>query len=577
MRRLVMLSSLIAALVAMALALPAEAARRSLRVDFGNEWGGFPASECDPSQVSGAQFKWRGYAFSGYAPLVVGNTNCQSATALSAAQLFDADYAPIVAVMRPGETITATRTAFYSSTDDFCCFNTGDSGFQWIFFSLDDAIIVGLFGPVSDVGNLPVDATTTFLRSPAGETLWSGDGFSGEWLCFRTDGTFLGAVASADLATCRGGLATAPRTPSLLAVPDLNANGAADLVVIGNTGPFVAEVRDGSSGGLLREVPMLSAEMRIAAAAAAPDSDSDGKSELVVLAERKSDGRGFIKIWDLPVPDTVRTIDLGASYRFLDLVSVGDADGNGKVDVGVLARRLSDERGEVLTRNLSGTALGGRTLLSATAEPLKIRRMPDADANGLDEYAVLLRRRSDGQALVQLVEGIPSFAQRAVFFSAGRVPLDLAVLPASTAFASPQLAVLMARGSAIPNVVEMRSALGLSGVFRISPMYGCAVTALRSRADIDGLGNPGISLLGIRHSDGVLRVETRNVPGAPGTRYGLYPASYSGLGFALTEDLDVNGMPETAALLRRVSDGSLRVALRNATGIAGVRTIQFSP
>ncbi len=577
MRRSVMLSSLITALFAMALALPAEAARRSLRVDFGNEWGGFPASECDPSQVSGAQFKWRGYAFSGYAPLVVGNTNCQSATALSAAQLFDADYAPIVAVMRPGETITATRTAFYSSTDDFCCFNTGDSGFQWIFFSLDDAIIVGLFGPVSDVGNLPVDATTTFLRSPAGETLWSGDGFSGEWLCFRTDGTFLGAVASADLATCRGGLATAPRTPSLLAFPDLNENGAADLAVIGNTGPFVAEVRDGSTGGLLREVSLLSADFRIIAATAAPDSDNDGKPELVVLGERQSDGRGFVRTLDLPVPDTVRTIALGAGYRFLDLVSVGDADGNGTVDVGVLARRLIDERGEVLTRNLSGTAFGGRTLLSATAEPLKIRRIPDTDANGLDEYAVLLRRRSDGRAMVQLAEGNAALAKPALFFSAGRVPLDLAVLPASSAFASPQLAVLMARGSTFPNVVELRSALGLSGVFRSYPMSGCAATSLRSRADIDGLGNPGISLLGVCHSDGSLRVETRNVPGAPGTRYGLYPASYTGLGLELTDDLDNNDVPETAVLQRRASDGSLRVVLRNAAGIAAGRAIGFSP
>lgn len=577
MRRSVMLSSLIAALLAMSLALPAEAARRSLRIDFGNEWGGFPASECDASQVSGAQFKWRGYAFSGYAPLVVGNTNCQSATALSAGQLFNADYAPIVAVMRPAETITATRAAFYSSTEDFCCFNTGESGFQWIFFTFDDAVIVGLFGPVSDLGNLPVDATTTFLRSPAGETLWSGDGFSGEWLCFRTDGTFLGAVASADLATCRGGLATAPRTPSLLAFPDLNANGAADLAVIGNTGPFVAEVRDGSSGGLLREVSLLSADFRIIAATAAPDSDNDGKPELVVLAERKSDRHGFIRIWDLPVPDTFRTIALGAGYRFMDLVSVGDADGNGTVDVGVLARRLIDERGEVLTRNLSGTAFGGRTLLSAAAEPLKIRHLPDTDANGLDEYAVLLRRRSDGQAMVQLAEGNAALAKPAFGFSAGRVPLDLAVLPASSAFASPQLAVLMARGSTFPNVVEMRSAVGLPGVFRSYPMSGCAATSLRSRADIDGLGNPGISLLGIRHSDGVLQVETRNVPVAPGTRYGLYAASYAGLGLELTEDLDANGVPETAVLQRRASDGSLRVVLRNAAGIAAVRAIGFSP
>ena len=570
-------ASVFSLFLALLLAMPAEAARRSLRVDFGNEWGGFPAGECDTAQVNGNLFRWRGYVFSGYAPLIVGNTNCQNSAALSASQLFSEDYAPIRAIMRTGETITATRAGFYSTTGDFCCFGQAEQGFQWVFFSFDDAVIAGLFGPVSDLGNLSVDATTTSLRSPSGAILWDGAGFDGEWLCFRKDGTFLGAFSGANLAGCRGGLATAPRSPLLVGLPDLNANGAGELAVIGNSGPFVAELRDGASGALLREIPILTADYRITGAIGIPDSDSDGKPELVVMAERKSDGRGSLQVYDLPVPDTVRRQDIGVNYRLLDMVSVGDADGNGESDVGILARRLSDDRGEILTRNLRGTVSGGRTVLASSGQALGIRRVPDADSDGTDEYAVLLRRRSDGRAMVQLADGVPAVANAPLFFSGGRVPVDLAVLPPSAAFSSPQLVVLMSRGAVIPHLVEFRSATGLAGVVRINAMAGYAATALRSLADADGLGNPGIALLGVRHADAVLRVEARDVPGTPTVWATAFPATFEGLGMEVVENLDANPPPELAILQRKSLDATLRVVLRNATGAAGVRAVNFSP
>lgn len=564
-------------LLALLLAVPAEAARRSLRVDFGDEWGGFPAAECDAAQVSGNLFRWRGYVFSGYAPLVPGNTNCQNSTALSASQLFDDDYGPIRAIMRAGETISAMRAGFYSTTGDFCCSGQSEQGFQWVFFSFDDAVVVGLFGPVSDVDNLDVDAATTSLRSSAGVTLWDGANFNDEWLCFRRDGTFLGAFPGESLANCRGGLETASRSPLLVGLPDLNANGAGELAVIGNSGPFVAELRDGASGAVLAEIPILTAGYRIAGAISVPDSDADGKPELVVMAERKSDGRGSFLVYDLPVPDTVRRQDISVSYRVLDLVSVGDADSNGVRDVGVLARRVSDDRGEILTRNLRGLAAGGRTILASTGEALKIRRVPDADSDGTDEYAVLLRRRSDGRSMVQLADGAPPFADARLFFSAGRFPVDLAVLPASAAFSSPQLVVLMSRGAAFPHVIEFRSASGLTGVFRANVMTGHAVIALRPVADVDGLGNPGIALLGVRHADGVPRVEARDVPGTPAVRATPFMATFEALGLEVVESLDANAAPELAVLQRKSSDATLRVALRNATGTAGVRAIKFTP
>ena len=41
----------------------------------------------------------------------------------------------------------------------------GEFGGFELFFSFDDAVVVGLFGPVSDVDNLDVDAATTSLTS----------------------------------------------------------------------------------------------------------------------------------------------------------------------------------------------------------------------------------------------------------------------------------------------------------------------------------------------------------------------------------------------------------------------------
>jgi hypothetical protein len=296
-----LVSGFVVLLMCSVLAQHADAARRSLRIDFGNEWGfGEP---CDPGLLSGKLLTWRGYTFSGYAPLVLQNNYCQYAAGLAASNMFAPEDAPVKNLLKPGETISAARFWFLSGASNFP--TEGDQGFQWAFFHFDDAIVVGLNGPVEIDGNfegqpLPVTAVSSYLKASDGSTLWDGAAFDGEYLCFRPDGSFIGAVSAANLASCRQGVS---RLPLLLSLPDTNSSGSADVAVLRGPAPIVAEILEGNGGAPVRTIAFFGTgtEFSVRAAVVLPDTDNNAIAELAVLATRNSDGRGYVQVRNLQV------------------------------------------------------------------------------------------------------------------------------------------------------------------------------------------------------------------------------------------------------------------------------------
>lgn len=553
--------TLIVCLVAFLFLVPeADAARRSLRLDSGTVWG--PKRECDAAQIDGSTLLWRGHRFEGFAPLAVQNTFCQHAPSLSVSSIPGApgdEYAAIRALLRAGETISGNRWAFLDIPVDPCCSAPGDSAFQWLFFHFDDVIIVGLFGP-EEVGAdgikraVPVDASTTFLEGPDGTVLWDGDGFDGEWLCFGNDGVFLGAYADADLAQCRQGPGSAPTTPMVLVVPDVDADGLADLALLEAS---VATVQSGANGAVLATFPLPGQSSRRVAAVALPDSDGDGVPEIGILRSRLADQRGVLQIVELDGSGS-REVPVPSSLVVRDMTSLGDANADGIVDVGILARKRDTGRNMLVTRNLrpDPSCVPGSCTLTTIwtrqalgSEGLRVMPMPDANgATTPSTYAVLSRRLADGRALVQLTPGGASVVSRSLVFEAGRTPVDLGVLPDTDADGNPEVAVLLYSNIHPRTLVSARNLDGDGRRYRRFPA-GRTPLRLQALPDVDSDGSSESAVLGIVDGTGKGVVQARETRGSPV----LLSSVTTGTTTHVTDlvvfpDLDADGIPEAGVI-----------------------------
>ena len=544
--------------------------RRSLRVDSG-DWGS--AFDCDSGQLSGSLLQWQGYTFAAYDGMTVGSSICQFVTALSAAQLGDPEDLDIRDILNPGETVTAARYLVTSDLDPFFL-DLGDIGFQWVFYYFPDAVIVAMNGPsvgIEDFSEaaLATDADTTYLGFGSGPVLWDGTGFDGEYLCFGIDGSFKGAFAGADLASCRAGAGAATTLPILLELPDLNTNATRDIAVLRDEGPFVAEIRDGLTNALIAKVSFLDAGYEPLAALSLPDTDGNGIAEIAVLARRTSDGRGFVQIRNLIGAQLPRTIAYTAGYSPLDLGFVSDADGNGIADLGMLSTRDRDGRGFVETRNVLGAANRQVMKLHPDAAPRKLRVIDDSG------YAVLALRGSDGRPMVQIGNVDDAAPTSTMLFRQGRLPLDFAIIDDVDDDQVPEVAVLLVSNASARTLVDMRNVSGSTATYTVSFSAGYSAVALGAVADADGNGTPEVAIVAIRDSDGQARTEIRNAAGTANAKAILMPVSHRARGLSVLNDLSGNGVPELAVLATHASNGRIKVFSRNARGLLELENYAF--
>ena len=357
------------------------------------------------------------------------------------------------------------------------------------------------------------------------------------------------------------------------AVTDLNGNATPDLVVTrsGNDGSINAEVRDGSSGALLRTMTYLNGTFAPVHATVLPDLDGNGSQELAVLAARRSDGRGIVEIRNLSGAQLPRVIWTATGLVPRRVVPVPDADGNGIAEIAVLAVRDSDDRVAVEVRNAYGAEQPVTLWFSTSTAAIDLKPVADADGNGVPEVAVLLARY-DGKGLVEVKNAAGATNTRQVWAMSGVAARALATVDDADANGVPEVAILSKRNSDGRIVVEVKNAAGATNpnaLWFSSPHAPLAVTGL---GDADGNGVPEVAVLSRRNSDGRIVVEVKNASGATAPRALWLSTGFDpGQGVIALDDVDGNGTPEIGVLLSRWSDGRLMVEQRNAGGPQAAR------
>jgi hypothetical protein len=202
------------ALLALALAAPAAAERRGVRVDGFGTWEigepppvttpeafTLPSPLCPGWQAGSTLVQWNGYVFSGRQIAAhLTDTYCQLPVpgSLTEASFFYPDETGLASLIgtNPGDIVTAIRYSYLDAPR--FDFENPPSGFQWTFyrFAAGDAVttIVGLYG-LEDV----VLGHSSYV-SFASVLLWDAavDGFDGAYFCFdgnRYLGRWDGSVA----------------------------------------------------------------------------------------------------------------------------------------------------------------------------------------------------------------------------------------------------------------------------------------------------------------------------------------------------------------------------------------------
>jgi Tol biopolymer transport system component len=165
---------------------PADAALRSVRVDFGGEW-----QDATCTGASGTRIEWRGFEFQILAPATpVAGMYCQAGTPGDFGGLaLHPEETEVSALIGPNHDNAAKAlryTYLFDNPSPFVAVHRA----QWAFYTFDDDFaLVALHGPET---NLTFDPLTAATRISRGAVLWQGSGaYSGEYFCFD-GGVYLG-------------------------------------------------------------------------------------------------------------------------------------------------------------------------------------------------------------------------------------------------------------------------------------------------------------------------------------------------------------------------------------------------
>jgi subtilisin family serine protease len=350
----------------------------------------------------------------------------------------------------------------------------------------------------------------------------------------------------------------------LITLPDVNSSGSQDLAVL-RTQARTVEIKDGWFGAGIGTLTFLDTDFSALAAKGLPDADGDGSPELALLALRNSDGRGIVEIRELTGSDPARQIWLASGHSPIAIAVIDeDTDGDGAPELAVLSVRDNDARIVVQVLNASGNTIPRLLAGPAGYAPRDLSVVPDADHDGTANVAVLSTHVLDPRMLAQVRDVGGAVMPISMWFARNHTAIDLASLPDTDADGVAEIAVLSTQDSDGRTLVAMKNALGSGAneqALWVPPGY--QALGIESSSPAPGTTMPQVAILLQRNTDGRSLVFVRDAIGYANPRTLLYPIGYTAHDFAILADVDGSGSEEAAVLLTRDSDGRVLVQRKN--------------
>jgi hypothetical protein len=333
---------------------------------------------------------------------------------------------------------------------------------------------------------------------------------------------------------------------------DVNKDGTADLLVVSGDEAIVKGV-DGSLVNqftLAEPADLIDSELM-------PDTNANGSPELVVL--RRRGGVVAAEVRDLSSGAELGKVDFGANLAPLDLELVPDRAGNGIPEFAILVQRPS----RVLVRDgLTGAAISTVGFANYVA-PKDLQVYRDLSGNDWPELAVLGENRDVNHAdKIEIRDSLTGSIVRQVWLARFFRVLDQARIRDLDGNNSEEVAVLRRGVSGYTNV-QIRDTVTKAWVNFVGFAIKYPPKRLIAIRDINGNGSDELVVFG-RRFDGT---NQKAVIKDSRTRAKLgelwFDRNFPGRDFVSCGDINGNGATDLALLGQRLSDRRLKVIVKD--------------
>ena len=215
------------------------------------------------------------------------------------------------------------------------------------------------------------------------------------------------------------------------AVVDLNSDGTDDIALLAYQDQEVRprlEIRDPLTGTRIGHVNFRR-QHRPIALSILPDQNGNQSQEAAALVRRLSDDRARIFVHDLATKEFISVLKPPANFEALNLAATPDFDGNGAAELLVLARRRTDARGFILVLDTGGSGQIGKIALPANHKPTDLQYLPGPD--GRSAFAVLAERLSDQRGRVLAYDASTGLKLWGALLATGDTPIGIQAFAAS--------------------------------------------------------------------------------------------------------------------------------------------------
>lgn len=309
--------------------------------------------------------------------------------------------------------------------------------------------------------------------------------------------------------------------------------------------------------------------------------DAGSATDLAVL--QKSANRRQVHVRDSLAGTKIANLQASIPYSAVDFATLPDGNANGVAESAILGQHETSGAIRVAVLDgLSGAAVGTLAnfkFLNAAFVPLAVRALPDFSGNGKDEVAVL-GRSDTGQLRVQVRDGADGsdVTTAILFLNAASSAVDLQVLPDGNGNGAAELALLGRNADTGINTVQIRDA-ATGAAIRSILFFDAAVeaVALALVPDQNANGKPELAVLGRDTATGVVSVQLRDAANGALLRTANYLTSaFEPVALVAIDDADGDGEVELAVLGCDRVTGTNTLQLREALSGANPRNFGFS-
>ena len=225
-------------------------------------------------------------------------------------------------------------------------------------------------------------------------------------------------------------------------IPDSNANGAAELAVLGRSvsGGTRVQARDALDDAETSTTfyGSIADPLDIAIL---PDMNGNGFAEVLVHLTVTSSGQVKAQIRDSDTGAVIRQIFFGSAYESVQMTLIRDVSGDGFPDIMHLGRRSDTGAVRVQTRASTGGAPLSNAFLGDTEVPIEVIDIGDVNGDAWPDIAVLVER-TNGSGKLIVRDGVNGDFIRNTFVAKVLQPEGVVLIDDTNASGDPDVAVL---------------------------------------------------------------------------------------------------------------------------------------